>query len=317
MIHNVCTLAEDEDLCNLLLIKHVLATIVLPIYATRIGIRKDATYHTITLKGESYQALCAWKCSRLFTYSEHDSQLYCTIDHENDQLVMAQVHCLHTFLCTDFPTTPFSLIVINGVCHLDPAVITDFICLIDKARCHSATIMSPYNLYKCAGTTPALTCPPVKLSNLKCLELDACHFLDQEWLEILWCLTGSKLATLTVCGPPPYVSLFHFLDQHPNIKSLEAHCCWVHSTINCNGTVILGALQKIGENKRATLPPPDNSEKSDTHTGDSDTSIQTQSSTILQRICHSYSGGSASLWWNEFKNWCQHSLSLVPLLPGA
>ena len=38
MIHNICTLAEDEDLCNLLLIKCALATIVLPIYTTRLGI---------------------------------------------------------------------------------------------------------------------------------------------------------------------------------------------------------------------------------------------------------------------------------------
>ena len=245
MIHNVCTLAEDEDLRNLLLVKRALATIVLPIYATRLGIRKDATYRTITLKGESYRALGAWKRSRLFTYSEHDVQLYCTIDHENDQLATAQVHCLRTFLCADFPTTPFSSIVINGVCHLDPAVIADFIRLIDKAGCHSATITSPYDFYKRAGTTPASTCPPVKLSNLKRLELDACHFLDQEWLEILRCLTGSKLAALTVRGPPPYISLFRFLDRHPNIKSLEAHCRWVHSAVNYDGTVILGAPQKI------------------------------------------------------------------------
>ena len=186
-----------------------------------------------------------WKCSRLFTYSEHDVQLYCMVDHENDQLAIAQVHCLCTCLCTDFPTTPFSSIVINGICHLDPAVITEFTCLIDKARCHSATITSPYEFYKHVGTTPALTCPPVKLSNLKCLELDACHFLDKEWSEILRCLTGSKLATLTICGPPPYISLFHFLDWHPSIKLLEAHCCWVHSAINCGGMVIPGALQKI------------------------------------------------------------------------
>ena len=245
MIHNVCTLAEDEDLHSLLLIKHALATIVLPIYATRLGIWKDATYCTITLKGKSYRDLGTWKCSKLFTYSEHDVQLYCTIDHENDQLATAQVHCLCTFLCADFPTTPFSLIVINGVCHLDPAVITDFICLIDKAICHSATIMSPYKFYKHVGTTPASTCPPVKLSNLKHLELDACHFLDQEWSEILQCLTGSKLAALTIHCPLPYVSLFCFLDWHLNIKSLEAHCRWVYSTINCNGMVIPGALQKI------------------------------------------------------------------------
>ena len=139
----------------------------------------------IALEGESYRALGAWKCSTLFTYLKHAIQFYCAIGHDNCQLAAAQVCCLHTFLSTDFPTTPFSSVVINGVCHLNPAVIIKFICLIDKARCHYAIIMSSYdfNKYSIAVTTPP--CPPVKLSNLTCLELHTPHLTEQGWSQIL------------------------------------------------------------------------------------------------------------------------------------
>ena len=229
-IHGICSLLKDKDLCNLLLIKCALASIAAPIYTAHLGIWKEVESPTFALEGESFWALGTWKRSRLFTHLKYGIQLYCTINHWNWQLAVAQVHCLCTFLSTDLPSTPFSSIIINGVCHMNPSKIADFICLIHKVGCCNATIMSPYNSYKHPPSDTTSSCPTVTLSNLVCLELDTSHFVDWEWLQFLQCLTCSKLVSLSVHGPPPSISLFHFLAWHPGLESLKSYSCWTHFT---------------------------------------------------------------------------------------
>ena len=141
---------------------------------------------------------------------EDGDQLYCAIDHNNHELAEVQVLCLCTFLSTDLPTTPFSSIVINGVCHLPPVDIADFIHLIDKVGCRNATIMSPYEFGKCTSGAAVSPCLLVKLLNLRHLELDTSHFINKEWSAILQCLYGSKLVSFSVCGLP-FISLFRFM----------------------------------------------------------------------------------------------------------
>ena len=225
IIHNICTLVDDEDLRNLLLVKCALTSIASDVYAKRLGIQKDAEKSTITVEGISYWALGAWKRSRSFTNMQDGVQLYCAIDRKNRQLAEAQVLCLHTFLSTDLLTTPFSSIVINGVCHLPPVDIADFIRLIDKVGCRNATIMSPYEFSKRTSGAAVSPCPLVKLSNLRRLELDTSHFVDKEWSTILRCLSGSKLVSFSVRGAP-FISLFRFMGRHSDIQSLESYCRW-------------------------------------------------------------------------------------------
>ena len=102
-------------------------------------------------------------------------------------------------------------------------------------------MMSSYdfNKYSIAATTPP--CPPVKLSNLTHLELHTPHFTDQEWSQILRCLTGSKLISLSILGPPPFIPLFRFMARHPNLESLEAYSHWAHF----DGTPPSGVPQRI------------------------------------------------------------------------
>lgn len=160
-------------------------------------------------------------------------QLYCWIAKEK-QLAAAQVNCLRTFLSTDFPSSPISSVVLNGVCYLSPAEIIDFIHLIDKLGCRSASIMSPYSEYERPHVTPTPGifnhppphCPRVTLSNLARLELDTTHFENREWSYFLQCLTVPKLISLSVRGPPPHVSFVRFLSRHPSIQTVEALSCW-------------------------------------------------------------------------------------------
>lgn len=235
-IHNICTLVDDEDLRNLLLVKRAIASIASDLYPKRLGIRKDAGKSTITLDGVSYRALGAWKRSRLFANLKDGIQLYCTIDYNNRQLAEAQVHCLRTFLSTDFTTTPLSSIVITGVRHLPLADIANFIRLIDNIGCRNASIMSPYEFEeRASGATaspcPATVspCPPVKLSNLRRLELDTPHFTNEEWSAILRWLSSAKLTSFTVRGPLPFISLVRFMGRHPGIEELESYCRWAPS----------------------------------------------------------------------------------------
>lgn len=143
-IHEICTLVGDEELCNLQLVNRALVSVASDVYAQRLGPWRDPHKSTVTVRGTSYRALGTWKRSRLFSNLKDGVQLYCSIDYDNSRLAESQVVCLWQFLSTNLPTNPPSSIVINGICHLPPANIANFIQLIDKVGCRNASIMSPY-----------------------------------------------------------------------------------------------------------------------------------------------------------------------------
>lgn len=225
-IHEICTLVGDEDLRNLQLVNRALVSIASDVYAQRLGPRRDPHKSTVTVKGTSYRALGAWKRSRLFSSLKDGVQLYCLVDSDDSRLAESQVTCLRQFLSTYLPTNPLSSIVINGVCHLPPADIANFIQLIDKAGCSNASIMSPYEFDPRSTGATCAPCPPVKLLNLRRLQLDTSYFVDDEWSAILRCLSGSRLAKFSVRGPLPFISLLRFIGRHPDIESLESYCRW-------------------------------------------------------------------------------------------
>lgn len=225
-IHEICTLVGDEELRNPQLVNHALVSIASNVYAQRLGPRRDPHKSTVTVRGTSYCALGAWKRLRLFSSLKDGVQLYCSIDYDDSRLAESQVVCLRQFLSTNLPTNPPSSIIINGICHLPPADIANFIQLIDKVGCRNASIMSPYKFNVCSTGATCSPCPPIQLLNLRQLQLDTSYFVDEEWSAILQCLSGLKLAKFSVRSPLPFISLLHFIGHHPDIESLESYCHW-------------------------------------------------------------------------------------------
>ena len=309
-IHGICAVTEDKDLRNLLLVNHALGSIASPIYTTQLGIQNGVKSHTIVLEGESFWALGTWKCSRLFARLEHGIQLYCMIDHKNLELAAAQVHCLHTFISADFTGAPFSSIVINGICHMNPTDIVDFIHLINKVGCYSATIMSPYGSYKHSPADIASSFPPVMLYITFCRSrvVTVPAMFDRFKAGFTVC---TQSATLCITLSIPITT-----SQHKVVRILFLlGPFYLHAIIQLPTKNNSDA--PLGETRWATLPPTADSEWSITYTKDPGASIHSWTWTILQWIHHPDSAHSACLWWARFKIGCHHSLSWVPLWTGT
>lgn len=225
-IHEICTLVGDEELRNLQVVNRALVSVASNVSAQRLGPWRDPHKSMVTVRGTSYHALGAWKHSRLFPSLKDGVQLYCSIDYNDSRLAESQVVCLRQFLSTNLPTNPPLSIVINGICHLPPADIANFIQLIDKVGCRNASIMSLYEFNVRSTGTTCSPCLPIQLLNLRRLQLDTSYFVDEEWSAILQCLSGLKLAKFSMCGPLPFILLLCFIGCHPNIESLESYCCW-------------------------------------------------------------------------------------------
>ena len=100
MLHHICTLVQDEDLQNLLLIQHVLASIACDVNVKRLGIRQDTEKRMITPEGG------LWALGNAQGYSQTSKRVFSSIAHSTTITTDWQRHKFPAFVISSPQISP-------------------------------------------------------------------------------------------------------------------------------------------------------------------------------------------------------------------
>lgn len=226
VIEKVIALVDNlDDLHSLTYVSRLFASIACHIYATRHGIHVTNTSCFIKIQGNSFRALVTWGRSRLFTCVQ-DKHLVCIFDGGDLKQAETQVKALRLFLSTPFVGRPFHAVAIHHADHLSPSEILQFIELIDRLGCRSATISSGLCNPGWFKPSPDQKLPYVSLSHLRLLDIDHHYLSTWQWSSLLLRLTAPGLEALFIRGRSTIHTLCKFISRHCDLRRLQFTPRW-------------------------------------------------------------------------------------------